>query len=182
VAPRLPGRGFAGSRSPPWGCGPALARAVRHRFGSRESGAALGYDRVLPWRAAVSTEATRRGVAQSGSALDWGSRGPGFESRLPDHAPPSGSVGTRWRPFGFRFAGHGKAVGRSSKMRVSRGLQRSPARCLRRAHRRARPGRRDRVWRRPAGLHQVCCVMPPQAPLELALGRPARRLPATGGR
>ena len=27
-----------------------------------------------------------RGVAQLGSALEWGSRGPEFESRRPDHA------------------------------------------------------------------------------------------------
>jgi hypothetical protein len=29
----------------------------------------------------------RRAVAQLGSALEWGSRGRGFESRRPDHAP-----------------------------------------------------------------------------------------------
>src|SRR5579875_197503 len=30
-----------------------------------------------------------RGVAQPGSALGWGPRGPGFKSRLPDHLPDS---------------------------------------------------------------------------------------------
>jgi hypothetical protein len=32
-----------------------------------------------------SAQALERDVAQPGSALDWGSRGPGFESRHPDH-------------------------------------------------------------------------------------------------
>ncbi len=36
-------------------------------------------------RFAIIGLACRRGVAQPGSALEWGSRGPAFESRRPDH-------------------------------------------------------------------------------------------------
>ena len=42
-----------------------------------------------------------RAVAQSGSALAWGARGRGFESRLPDEIKGSAKVITAAEPFCF---------------------------------------------------------------------------------
>ena len=44
-----------------------------------------------------------RAVAQSGSALAWGARGRGFESRLPDEIKGSAMVTTAAEPFCFIF-------------------------------------------------------------------------------
>ena len=41
----------------------------------------------------IAKQSVRRAVAQLGSALDWGSRGRGFESRRPDQDAPEHQVG-----------------------------------------------------------------------------------------
>ena len=49
-----------------------------------ESGTSRFGDLQKDGRFAIIGSACRRGVAQPGSALEWGSRGPAFESRRPD--------------------------------------------------------------------------------------------------
>ena len=59
----------------------------------------------------MRTMSAERDVAQSGSALVWGTRGRGFKSRRPDHDEPIG-----------RPADGGAAAGRISVAPSSRGV------------------------------------------------------------
>ncbi len=70
-------RGYLKHRNP---------RVTQYRTGQERSarysvGSARGYNYEVP----KGRGRKRRGVAQLGSALRSGRRGPGFESRLPDH-------------------------------------------------------------------------------------------------
>ena len=61
---------------------------------------------MLPTRAAVELNRKgRRDVAQPGSALAWGARGPEFKSRRPDHSkriPADSTVSAFVSAFGMK--------------------------------------------------------------------------------
>ena len=101
-----------------------------------------GWEQAFVWRSCVwpcavkwvtgtpsfLLELTR---VQLAGQIDWRSRGPGFESRLPDHAPPFGvrlnSLEALWLPIRESSEGRWNLSGRW----VPKGLQRSLAPCLR---------------------------------------------------